>query len=75
MSLRERLAQGPEPRRSKGKIQAVLEALGDDDRVVLEDALANRRTYPSEFLADVLTSLGHPVSPSTVREYRRSVKL
>jgi len=75
VSLVERLAEAPRPRRPKGKVQAILEALGDDDRAVLEYALATREAYPSEHLARVLTDSGHPVSASTIREYRRSVKL
>jgi len=74
VSLRERLAEASGGRRPGSKVQAALEALSAEDRALLESALADR-SYTSERLSAVLTDIGHPVSPSTIREYRRSVKL
>ena len=52
------------------KLSAAFEAMNEPEREAFVDHL-NSNT-PAQWLAEVLTAHGHPVSASTIRSYRRS---
>lgn len=53
-----------------GKIDRLLETLGDDDRDALFTALTDPEGFPSRYLASTLRGQGHFVSATTIKDWR-----
>lgn len=52
------------------KIKVALDALGEDERVLLLEALQS--TMPHRAIARALTAIGHPMSEKAVAAWRES---
>ncbi|AFU62021.1 hypothetical protein SEA_BROPLEASE_43 [Streptomyces phage BroPlease] len=61
------------PGRPGPRLEAIHAALADEEKAALVQALVESAT-PAEVISAILAQNGHPVSASTIRTYRRSLR-
>lgn len=68
------LEGAPGSARGKSRIEEVLSALTEEERPVVEKML-DPSGPPAEWLAHTLRKHGHQLSASTIKAYRRNLRL
>lgn len=73
MTLAEAMQAVAPARGTRRKLDGYLATMGEDDRALVQEWLADEVGYSAAAIAKALTLAGYPIGATAIKDYRRSV--